>query len=169
MDRIMVFWRTMIRLAWVRSTMLPDEVERYFKAGHNVVYYCHKGVGNMMYGRHIRVRCSIAFQEAKPIILTFHKGTQRSYIFFNPRGRFRKIQKNCGSILRGCTVCFQRSIRKRRCCRRNRGEAFSVKNLMGQLLLSRIEQTDVYRYGAVLNLIQLQIVTADMFCRYLGY
>ena len=23
--------------------VLPDEVERYFKAGHNVVYYCHKG------------------------------------------------------------------------------------------------------------------------------
>ena len=60
---------------------LPDEVEQYYRAGHNVVYYCHKGRRKMgAWFDYKSIMCK-ALPDAKPIVLTYHKGTQRSYVF----------------------------------------------------------------------------------------
>ncbi|SKB94429.1 hypothetical protein SAMN06296386_1105 [Lachnospiraceae bacterium] len=69
---------------------LPDEEEQYYRAGHNVVYYCHKGrrkLGEWLDYKSIMCK---AFPDAKPLVLTFHKGTQRSYVFLLHPEYFQK-------------------------------------------------------------------------------
>ncbi len=61
--------------------VLPDEVKQYFNAGHNVVYYCHKGRRNMYQWFDHKSFMFNMIPEAKPAVLTYHKGSQRSYIF----------------------------------------------------------------------------------------
>lgn len=74
--------------------VLPDEVREYFMKGHNVVYYCHKGRRTLDQWFDYK---SIMFEmipEAKPTILTYHKGSQRSYIFLiqnRDYARYREI------------------------------------------------------------------------------
>ncbi len=73
--------------------ILPEEVEKYYKAGHNVVYYCHKGRRKLMewdaYISHMFDRIS----DAMPVVLTYHKGTQRSYVFLIHKESFPKYRK----------------------------------------------------------------------------
>ena len=61
--------------------VLPEEIVEYYGRGKNVVYYCHKGrrktedweIAKAGIRKHIR-DCQI-------LALTYHRGTQRSYIF----------------------------------------------------------------------------------------
>ncbi len=72
--------------------VLPDEVEQYFNAGHNVVYYCHKGRRNMsQWFDHKSIMFNLV-PEAKPAVLTYHKGSQRSYIFLIHDEDFEKYR-----------------------------------------------------------------------------
>ena len=73
--------------------ILPEEIERYFLAGHNVVYYCHKG--RRKFGDWQSYK-SIMFERiptAKPTVLTYHKGTQRSYIFLIHEQDYAKYRR----------------------------------------------------------------------------
>ena len=72
--------------------VLPDEVEQYFNAGHNVVYYCHKGRRNMSQWFDHKSFMFNLIPEAKPAVLTYHKGSQRSYIFLIHDEDFEKYR-----------------------------------------------------------------------------
>ena len=61
--------------------VLPEEVESYFRMGKNVVYYCHKGRRKEEAWKDYKDFMFNRIPEAKSIILTYHKGTQRSYVF----------------------------------------------------------------------------------------
>ena len=61
--------------------ILPSEVEEYFNAGKNVVYYCHKGRRKQDAWQNYKNYMFDRIPKAKPLVLTFHKGTQRSYVF----------------------------------------------------------------------------------------
>lgn len=60
---------------------LPEEVESYFLSGKNVVYYCHKGRRTDEQWNAYKKVMFDRVKEAKPLILTYHKGSQRSYVF----------------------------------------------------------------------------------------
>lgn len=72
--------------------VLPDEVEQYFNAGHNIVYYCHKGRRNMYQWFDHKSFMFNMIPEAKPVVLTYHKGSQRSYIFLIHDKDFEKYR-----------------------------------------------------------------------------
>ncbi|WP_026491425.1 hypothetical protein [Butyrivibrio sp. XPD2002] len=73
--------------------VLPDEVEQYYRAGHNVVYYCHKGRRKLWdWHNHKSVMCKV-LPDAKYLVLTYHKGTQRSYIFLIHPEDFQKYNE----------------------------------------------------------------------------
>ena len=61
--------------------ILPSEVEEYFNAGKNVVYYCHKGRREQDAWQNYKNYMFDRIPKAKPLVITFHKGTQRSYVF----------------------------------------------------------------------------------------
>jgi len=61
--------------------IFPCEVAEYYKRGQNVVYYCHKGrrkPGPWESYKQYMMHC---LPDAAFMGLTFHRGTQRSYIF----------------------------------------------------------------------------------------
>ena len=75
---------------------LPEEVEAYYEAGKNVVYYCHKGRRKLDSWEEYKKRMIVeeGCSDAKQIVLTYHKGTQRSYVFLiHPKDyvRYRQI------------------------------------------------------------------------------
>ena len=61
--------------------ILPCEVAAYYKRGQNVVYYCHKGRRKPVAWESYKQYMMHCLPEAAFMGLTFHRGTQRSYIF----------------------------------------------------------------------------------------
>lgn len=73
--------------------ILPEEVERYFRAGHDVVYYCHKGRRSYAAWNDYISLMFDRIPEAKPSVLTYHKGSQRSYVFLIHDENFKNYRK----------------------------------------------------------------------------
>lgn len=61
--------------------VLPDEVKQVYESGKNVVYYCHKGRRKIDAWYDYKSFMFERIPSAKSAVLTYHKGTQRSYIF----------------------------------------------------------------------------------------
>lgn len=61
--------------------VLPKEVFDYYKEGHNVVFYCHKGRRTQDKWEEYKRFMFNMLPYSRPLGMTFHKGTQRSYIF----------------------------------------------------------------------------------------
>ena len=58
-----------------------EELQDYYEAGKDIVYYCHKERRSEMKWNEKKSEFHNACPDAKIIVLTFHRGTQRSYIF----------------------------------------------------------------------------------------
>jgi len=86
--------------------ILPDEAEQYFRNGHNVVYYCHKGRRTAKLWQEYKSLMLERIPEAKPIILTFRKGSQRSYVFLIHQKDFKRYQKIIDGFLQGWSPIF---------------------------------------------------------------
>ena len=61
--------------------VFPDEVRDYYQNTQNVIYYCHKGRRTTEEWERYKSIMPKRLPGAKPIVLTYHKGTHRSYIF----------------------------------------------------------------------------------------
>ena len=61
--------------------VLPSEVADYYNAGQNVVYYCHRGRRNQEAWEKVKLEMKEHLRDARIVVLTYHRGTQRSYIF----------------------------------------------------------------------------------------
>lgn len=73
--------------------VLPEEVEEYFYHGNNVVYYCHKGRRSVSAWKNYLYYMFDRIPEAMPIVLTYHKGTQRSYVFLIHQESFKQYRE----------------------------------------------------------------------------
>lgn len=79
--------------------ILQCEAERYFNIGHDVVYYCHKGRRTQEEWLVYKSRMGNILDHARTIILTFHKGTQRSFIFLIHEDHYFKYRKITEKLL----------------------------------------------------------------------
>ena len=61
--------------------VLPEEVTKYYNQGQNVVFYCHKGRRTADAWEQTKTGIKEYLPDAQLIVLTYHRGTQRSYIF----------------------------------------------------------------------------------------
>ena len=61
--------------------ILPEEVKTYYDMGKDVVYYCHKGRRTQDKWEKVKRGICDYINDAQILVITFHKGTQRSYIF----------------------------------------------------------------------------------------
>ncbi len=86
--------------------VLPSEVESYFNEGHNVVYYCHKGRRTYEQWEAYKGFMFERIKDAKPAILTYHKGSQRSYIFLIHDKDFAKYREIIDRFLSGWYKVF---------------------------------------------------------------
>ena len=150
--------------------VLPDEVEMYYNAGHNVVYYCHKG--RRTYDAWCEYK-SLMFDRiptAKPAILTYHKGSQRSYVFLIHEESFVKYRKIIESFLSGWYRIFSEEYTKKgNAAGETIGEAFTITKSDGTVVTieNRTDGRIQIKSSAKKN--QTTIMTPDSLCRYMGY
>lgn len=86
--------------------VFPDEVKKYYYEGHNVVYYCHKGRRTYTQWDDYKTTMFDRLPDVRPVILTFHKGTQRSYIFLIHEKDYDGYRKIIYDFLRRWHSCF---------------------------------------------------------------
>lgn len=58
-----------------------SEIKDYYDSKKNIVYYCHKARRNQEMWQKKMVEITTVCPDARIIVLTYHRGTQRSYIF----------------------------------------------------------------------------------------
>lgn len=70
-----------------------DEIADYYNRGQNVVYYCSKGRRSFEQWEETKSLMQRKLPDARLVVITFHKGTQRSYIFVLHNECFRKYSE----------------------------------------------------------------------------
>lgn len=61
--------------------IFPEEVSCYYNSGKNVFFYCHKGRRKAEAWELAKIQIREYIRDAQILAITFHRGTQRSYIF----------------------------------------------------------------------------------------
>ena len=126
--------------------VLPDEVEMYFNAGHNVIYYCHKGRRKYDVWEDYKSVMFDRIPAAKPTVLTYHKGTQRSYVFLIHEESFIKYREIIDQFMRWWYCFFsEEHTKKGDVSRETIGEVFSIEKSDGNLLLYNTGRTGGFK------------------------
>lgn len=76
-----ISYRITKRMKSSEKYILPDEVKAYYDQDKDVVFYCHKGRRSDAAWLKVRTDLKAYLGNACLLTLTYHKGTQRSYIF----------------------------------------------------------------------------------------
>ncbi|MEE3394163.1 MAG: hypothetical protein VZR23_10995 [Lachnospiraceae bacterium] len=148
---------------------LPDEVERYFNEGHNVVYYCHKG--RRTYDLWMSYK-SLMFERihgAKPTILTFHKGTQRSYVFLIHQEDYIRYRKIIDRFTYIWPPIFSEEFTSLGDVSREKvGEAFTLEKTDGTIVTIQMCADGRIQMKSSKEKNMSHIVKVDYFCKCLG-
>lgn len=109
-----------------------DEIADYYASGQNVVYYCSKGRRTYEQWEHTKELMKRRIPDAKLAIITFHRGTQRSYIFVIHKEDFRKYMELIKKFLRQWPKVFTEEFgRVGNLAGGKTGEKFHVVNSKG--------------------------------------
>ena len=73
--------------------VLPSELAEYYNRGKDVVFYCHKGRRKQEDWEKTKTGMRKYLRDAQILVLTFHRGTQRSYIFLLHPDNYRKYDR----------------------------------------------------------------------------
>jgi hypothetical protein len=76
-----ISYRKSARTKDCEKYILPEEVEKYYKSGKNIVFYCHKGRRGKEAWEKTKTDIRTCIKDVQILAVTFHRGTQRSYIF----------------------------------------------------------------------------------------
>ena len=97
------------RLKNSNKYVLPSEVGDVFRSEKNVVYYCHKGRRKeAVWNDYLEFMLRDEWcPKAKQIVLTYHKGTQRSYVFLVHERDFEKYQSIVARFLEWWNGIFE--------------------------------------------------------------
>jgi hypothetical protein len=83
-----------------------DEIADYFEAGQDVVYYCQKGRRTDEQWENTRNLMKRRLTEAYLTAVTFHRGTQRTYIFVLHKENYLRYEDLLQSFLTKWTKLF---------------------------------------------------------------
>ena len=73
--------------------VIPAELAEYYNRGKDVVFYCHKGRRKQADWEKTKTEMRRYLRDAQILVLTFHRGTQRSYIFLIHPDNYRKYDR----------------------------------------------------------------------------
>lgn len=109
-----------------------DEIADYYERGQNVVYYCSKGRRTYEQWEDTKALMKRRLQDARIAIITFHKGTQRSYVFVLHKENFRIYTELIKKFLRAWPKVFsEESVGTGRLDGGKTGELFCVTDSKG--------------------------------------
>lgn len=82
----------------------PEEIVDYYNAGQNIVYYCQKARRTNEKWDEVKGLMQKYLPDCKIFVITYHKGTQRSYIFVLHKEDYRRyaslMKKFCSKWFR---------------------------------------------------------------------
>lgn len=73
--------------------VLPEEITEYYNRGKDVVFYCHKGRRKQEDWENTKTGMLEHLRDAQILVLTFHRGTQRSYVFLIHPDNYKKYDQ----------------------------------------------------------------------------
>lgn len=73
--------------------ILPKDVLEYYNSGKDVVFYCHKGRRKQEVWEQAKIQIREDIRDAQILAVTYHRGTQRSYIFVLHPDSYLKYEK----------------------------------------------------------------------------
>ena len=79
--------------------VIPSEVYDYYRNAHNVVFYCHKGRRTKEQWEEYKRFMHNMIPYSKSFGVTYHKGSQRSYIFLVHPKSYEKYQDIIRTVL----------------------------------------------------------------------
>lgn len=79
--------------------VFADEVRDYYDNGFDVVYYCHKGRRKEDAWEKYKQIMPQMLPDAKLMVLTYHRGSQRSYIFLIHKRNYKKYGRIISEFL----------------------------------------------------------------------
>ncbi len=150
--------------------VLPGEVEEMFRAGKNVVYYCHKGRRKENAWREYLSIMFEKIKDAKPAVLTYHKGTQRSYVFLIHKKDYKRYRKIIdGFLSRWYRLFSEEYTSKGDVAGEINGETFVVKRKDGVEITieKRADGRIQTKCSAEPN--TTRIMDVEWFCNRIGY
>ena len=150
--------------------IFPNEIKRYYNEGYNVVYYCHKGRRTYTQWDDYKNAMFDRIPDAKPVILTFHKGTQRSYIFLiHPKDfvMYRKIIDRFMSRWR--SLFSEEYSNKGDVAGAPTGEKMTVKKSNGTTITLEIRADGQIQTKSSDRPNETRVQSVDLFCREIGY
>ena len=149
--------------------VLPDEVASYFNKGHDVVYYCHKGRRTHKEWLDYKSIMFDIVPSAKPAILTYHKGSQRSYVFLIHEESFVRYRKIIDRFERRWGRIFSEEYTKRGdMAGKTIGEAFTIMKSDGSIVTIQNRADGQVQMISSKSPNTIIILTADSFCQRLG-
>lgn len=84
----------------IEKYTLPQELKEYYNHDHNVVYYCSKGRRKWEAWEDTKTEMQSVLPDCNIYALTFHKGTQRTYIFLIHPKDFQRYMRILSEFLR---------------------------------------------------------------------
>ena len=94
-----ISFRKTARNKYSEKFVLPQEIMEYYNRGQNVVYYCHKGRRKQEAWEKAKIGILEYIKDAKLLAVTYHRGTQRSYIFILHPHCYQRYDKILKSFL----------------------------------------------------------------------
>jgi len=79
--------------------VLPEEIVEYYHSGKDVVFYCHKGRRKQEDWEETKTGIRKWIRDAQILAVTFHRGTQRSYIFVLHPDSYRRYEQILSDFL----------------------------------------------------------------------
>ena len=79
--------------------VLPEEIVEYYHSGKDVVFYCHKGRRKQEDWEESKTGIRKWIRDAQILAVTFHRGTQRSYIFVLHPDSYRRYERILSDFL----------------------------------------------------------------------
>lgn len=150
--------------------IFPNEVKRYYNEGHNVVYYCHKGRRTYTQWDDYKNAMVDRIPDAKPVILTFHKGTQRSYIFLIHPKDFVRYRKIIEEIQRRWRNLFSEEYtNKGDVAGAPSGEKMTVTKSDGTTITLELRADGQIQMKSSSRPNEYRVQSVDLFCREIGY
>lgn len=147
--------------------ILPEEVEKYFRAGHDVVYYCHKGRRSYAAWQSYISIMFDRISKAKPAVLTYHKGSQRSYVFLIHEDNFKKYRKIIDIFTSRWIRIFTEEFTNRGNVSGKVEEAFTIEKSNGtRVTISKRADGQIAVESSSNNC--TMIIPPDLFCREIG-
>lgn len=149
--------------------VLLEEVERYFKDGHNVVYYCHKGRRSLWDWIDYISLMFTRIPEAIPTVLTFQKGSRSSYIFLIHKESYIKYRKIVEQIKSNWwNVFIEEYTNKGDVAGTAMGEPFIVTKTDGTTVTIQNRIDGKIEIRSSKNKNSYMVLTAEDLCRQLG-